>query len=125
MRIFESSFAQELPIATAGSFNVKTNITGDFAGPPGEWAASPVLAWFKLTGWKLSSIATDFAANLEGFTLNQARVSPVTGGTITAQGTAGFRRQELLRPDLNFTAQTNLPLDGLAALYGRHPALWP
>ena len=35
----ESSFAQELPIATAGSFNVKNQHYRRFAGPPGEWAA--------------------------------------------------------------------------------------
>ena len=113
----ESSFAQELPIATAGSFNVKTNITGDLLVPQVNGQLTS-LGLVQIDRLEISSIATDFAANLEGFTLNQARVSPVTGGTITAQGTAGFRRQELLRPDLNFTAQTNLPLDGLAALYG-------
>lgn len=113
----ESAFAQELPIATAGSFRVNTAITGELLDPQvsGQLTnLSPV----QVDRLGINAITADFGANLNGFTLNRAILQPVTGGTITARGTAGFRRQDLLRPDLDFTAQTNLPLDGLANLYG-------
>ena len=112
----ESAFAQELPLKTAGRFQVKTAITGELVEPEATGQLlnlSPV----QVDRLGISSIAADFGANLQGFTLKQATVRPATGGTVTAQGTAGFRQASLLRPDLDFRAQTNLPLDGIAALY--------
>jgi translocation and assembly module TamB len=113
----ESSFAQELPIAAAGSFNIQTNITGDLLAPQARGQLAS-LGLGQIDRLGISAITADFAANLDGFTLNQATVNPVTGGALTAQGRASFQREDLLRPDLDFTAQTDLPLDGLAALYG-------
>ncbi len=113
----ESSFAQELPLATAGSFRVNTAIIGDLLDPQASGQLTS-LGLVQVDRLGINSIAADFAANLENFTLNQAIIRPTTGGTITARGTAGFRQADLLRPDLDFTAQTNLPLDSLATLYG-------
>ncbi len=113
----EQAFAQALPIDAAGSFRVNTHITGELTAPQvsGDLAnLDPV----RIDRLGINAIAAQFAANLEGFTLNQATVRPATGGTVTAQGRARFRRPDLRRPDLNFTAQTDLPLDGIAALYG-------
>ena len=113
----ESTFAQDLPLAAAGRFRVNTAITGELLEPEASGQLTS-LGLVQIDRLGINSIAANFAANLEGFTLNQATVRPVTGGTVNAQGMAEFRREELLNPDLNFTAQTDLPLDGLAALYG-------
>jgi translocation and assembly module TamB len=117
VKAIESAFAQELPIATAGSFRVNTAITGELLDPQVSGQLTN-LGPVQVDRLGINAIAADFGANLDGFILNRATIQPVTGGTVTAQGRAGFRREDLLRPDLNFTAQTNLPLDGLANLYG-------
>jgi translocation and assembly module TamB len=113
----ETAFDQPLPIEAAGNFAVKTHITGELLNPQvqGELAN---LNRIQVDRLGLDGIVANFAANLDGFTLNNATIRPATGGTITAQGTAAFRREDLLRPDLNFAAQTDVPLDALAALYG-------
>lgn len=112
----ERTFAQELPVATAGSFRVDTRITGELLEPQARGSLTN-LSPVQIDRLGIDAIAADFAANLEGFTLNRATVRPVTGGTITAQGKAGFLQEDLLSPDIDFTAQTDLPLDGLARLY--------
>jgi translocation and assembly module TamB len=113
----ESTLAQDLPIDAAGSFQVNTAITGELLAPQAAGQLTN-LGPVQIDRLGINAIAADFAADLAGFTLNQARINPATGGTITAQGTAGFLQDDLLRPDLDFTAQTDLPLDALATLYG-------
>jgi translocation and assembly module TamB len=113
----ETAFAQPLPIEATGNFQVETHITGKLLEPQLQGELRN-LNQVKVDRVGVDAIAANFAANLDGFTLTNATIRPTTGGTITAQGKAGFRREALLRSDLNFFAQTDLPLDALALLYG-------
>lgn len=112
----ETAFVQPLPVDAEGRFRVKTVITGPLLQPQANGELRN-LDRVRLDRLGIGAIIAQFTANLQGFTLNRAEVRPETGGVITAQGMAGFRQEDLLRPDLDFTAQTDLPLDGLAALY--------
>lgn len=111
----EEAFAQKLPIAAAGSFQTAVNITGPILQPQALGRLTnqgPV----RLDRLGIDTIAADFSAHLKAFNLDNLLVRLAMGGTITAQGTADFH-QNLARPDLAFTARTDIPLDGIATLY--------
>ncbi|MFQ4139352.1 translocation/assembly module TamB domain-containing protein [Nodosilinea sp. PGN35] len=127
------AFAQPLPVEAAGRFRVETQVSGPLKLPQVSGRLAN-LGTVQLDRLGFASIAAQFGATLDGATLHQATLRPATGGTITAQGKALFngalqdlyrnrRRQRpdnpsLPSPDLELTAQTDLPLDGLVTLYG-------
>ncbi|MEA5448304.1 translocation/assembly module TamB domain-containing protein [Leptolyngbya sp. CCNP1308] len=127
------AFAQPLPVQAAGQFQVETQVTGPLKLPQVAGRLAN-LGTVQIDRLGFETIAAQFGATLDGATLHQATLRPATGGTITAQGKALFNGalQDLYRnrnrqrlatapspsPDLELTAQTDLPLDGLAALYG-------
>ncbi|NJL46737.1 MAG: DUF748 domain-containing protein [Leptolyngbyaceae cyanobacterium SM2_5_2] len=113
----ETALAQTFPLDPRGRFQVNTHITGELMEPQ-------VSGWLKnlntvqVDRLSLGSLTAQFAANLNDFTLNQVTIRPATGGTIMAQGKANLSRKNWRRTELTATAQTNLPLDPLAELYG-------
>ena len=109
------AFAQTLPVDAAGRFRVNTRITGPLREPQvaGDLAN---LGLVQIDRLGLGALTARFGANLDGATLHQAILRPVTGGTVTAQGQAVLNPGQR-PPDLTLTAQTDLPLDGLADLY--------
>ncbi|WP_035984918.1 translocation/assembly module TamB domain-containing protein [Leptolyngbya sp. KIOST-1] len=136
------ALAQTLPIEAEGRFQLNSTVTGPLEDPQvvGELTN---LGQVQIDRLGFESLTARFGANLEGATLHQATLRPATGGTVTAQGNILLGKalrqalQEARRrgdrprtdrhrptpaqpvpPALTLTAQTDLPLDGLAALYG-------
>ncbi|WOD41332.1 translocation/assembly module TamB domain-containing protein [Nodosilinea sp. E11] len=133
------ALAQSLPVQAAGRFQVKASVTGPLRTPQVDGTLAN-LGLVQIDRLGLDAIAARFGANLDGATLHQATLTPVTGGTVTAQGQVllngalsnGAVTHDALanrdrptqpqpphaQPYLTLTAQTDLPLDRLAALYG-------
>ncbi|MBE9140246.1 translocation/assembly module TamB domain-containing protein [Nodosilinea sp. LEGE 07088] len=110
------ALALALPVEAAGRFQVKTRVTGELLDPQVAGDLTN-LGTVQVDRLGISAIAAQFGANLDGAILTQARLRPVTGGTVTAQGRATLG-EDLRSSDMLLTAQTDLPIDGIAALYG-------
>lgn len=108
---------QTLPIPAEGNFEVKTQITGKLLDPQLQGNLAN-LGPVRVDRLDFSALKADFAANLGGVVLRQASLQPSTGGLITAQGRAEAEPGDWRQARFNLRAQTDLPLDGLASLYG-------
>ena len=108
---------QPLPIPAEGSFGINTRITGKLLDPQLEGNLEN-LGPLRLDRLGFPTLVASFAANLRGFVLRQARLQPSTGGVITAQGRAEAQPGDWRQARLDLKAQTDLPLDGIATLYG-------
>ncbi len=118
-----SALGQALPVEAEGRFQVQAQVTGPLRQPQVAGTLAN-LGLVQVDRLGLESVAAQFGANLDGATLHQATLRPVTGGTVTAQGQASLALGQR-SPTLALTAQTDLPLDGMAKLYGLAlPAAW-
>lgn len=108
---------QTLPIPAEGSFGINTRITGKLLDPQLEGKLEN-LGPVRLDRLGFPTLVASFAANLRGFVLRQARLQPSTGGVITAQGGAEAQPGDWRQARLDLKAQTDLPLDSIATLYG-------
>ncbi len=108
---------QPLPIPAEGSFGINTRITGKLLDPQLEGNLEN-LGPLRLDRLGFPTLVASFAANLRGFVLRQASLQPSTGGVITAQGRAEAQPGDWRQARLDLKAQTDLPLDGIATLYG-------
>lgn len=108
---------QTLPIPAEGSFGIHTRITGKLLDPQLEGNLEN-LGPVRLDRLGFPTLVANFAANLRGFVLRQARLQPSTGGVITAQGRADAQPGDWRQARLGLRAQTDLPLDDMATLYG-------
>lgn len=108
---------QNLPIPAEGTFGINTRITGQLLDPQMEGKLEN-LGPVRLDRLGFPTLVASFAANLRGFVLRQARLQPSTGGVITAQGRAEAQPGNWRQARLDLRAQTDLPLDSIASLYG-------
>lgn len=111
----EEAFAQPLPVAAAGRFRIDTAITGALLDPQVAGTLRNLEA-LQVDRLGIDTVAADFSADIRNFRLDRAEMRPTTGGTITAQGQVDFS-QDLLSPDVAFSARTDVPLDAIATLY--------
>ena len=120
----ETAFAYDLPINAAGRFALQTAIRGPLRAPWFEGNLtnlSPVV----VDRLGISQIRADFSGNSDAALLEEFRVIPATGGSITANGRIDFDENLLkargLPPTaLTLTANADLPMTPLIELYGEN-----
>ncbi|HSM83223.1 MAG TPA: translocation/assembly module TamB domain-containing protein [Nodosilinea sp.] len=120
------ALGQPLPVAATGRFRVDTRVTGPLIAPQARGTLAN-LGPVQVDRLPIDSVAAQFGANRQEFTLHQATLRPATGGTLTAGGQAqlGGLTGGTTPPELRLTAQTDLPLDGIADLYQvARPEAW-
>lgn len=117
----EQAFQQPLPLPASGTFRLLGQLTGPLAEPT-------------ITGQltNLNPVTVDRVAfttaqgrisgNREALTLQDLRLIPQIGGSVTAQGEISFLATELIADELpptaiSLTAIAQLPLDTLTDLY--------
>ena len=113
----------DLPVATDGIFQLDAQVIGELEQPQlqGRLASLQPLFVDRLT---LDSVVADFAVTeyAEGarlpsrVDLTELRVRPQAGGVVVARGQADLR--DLENPSFQLSAQTDLPADALAQIYG-------
>ncbi len=115
------AFDQALPLAAEGRFGLETRLLGPIQEPrvQGVLDNLEAIAIDRLT---FDTVQANFSGGTQKLVLDNLTLRPSEGGSITAQGQVDFQEDLLaargLPPTaLTFTAQADLPLDPLAAVY--------
>lgn len=117
----EQAFQQPLPLPSRGTFALLSQLTGPLIEPTlsGQLRnLSPVM----VDRVVLNTVQGRFSGNREALTLQDMRIAPQIGGSVTAQGEISFLATELIANRLPPTAialnaNAQLPLDALTELY--------
>jgi len=118
-----------LPVEVAGTFAVDVQVRGDLLDPQVTGRLVNT-APMQVDQVELATLSADFALTTAQLlptaaVLRELRVVPAAGGLVLAEGRAEFEAgdirdpdlEALLNPTLGLTAQADLPLDALAAVY--------
>jgi translocation and assembly module TamB len=117
----EQAFQQPLPLSAGGTFRLLGQLTGPLAEPTiaGQLTnVSPVT----VDRVAFTTAQGRISGNREALTLQDLRLIPQIGGSVTAQGEISFLATELIEEELPptaiaLTANAQLPLDTLTDLY--------
>jgi len=117
----EQAFQQPLPLPASGTFSLRSQLTGPLAEPT---IAGQVQNVTPITVDRVAFTTAQgrIVGNREVLTLEDLRLIPQIGGSVTAQGEISFLATELIEDELPptaiaLTAIAQLPLDALTELY--------
>ncbi|MFK8183907.1 MAG: translocation/assembly module TamB domain-containing protein [Phormidesmis sp.] len=110
----------DLPVPVEGAFSASTQVTGALERPvlKGQLTSVQPLLIDQVA---LEAVEADFGLTLPEFQptrfiLEALRAQPETGGQVVASGLADL--SDLDNPTFQLDGQANLPVDGLAQIYG-------
>lgn len=118
----ESAFAQALPIAASGRFAFNTEVRGPLRRPRIQGNLTNLSA-ISVDRLVVDEIRADFSGDENALLLDEFRILPATGGSITAQGRVDFADSLLetrgLPPTaVDLDADVDLPIAPVANIYG-------